>query len=217
MVERKAASDAGHDGLPTLFTLLHPLDDLCPITFRRPAASTRRERGETSTMFLTFIAIFVKLFSDSPDLTVLGFYSDPRFRVLQAFLDPDSPPFVVCYDSSAGKHLVSVLLLATPQVQVWGSRVCQEQGVSASPIHKKELACLNPSLLPFCRISLLTLTYPHLVTPEPARLQSASSVPLIPLQIMPTSPRSLPSSSASVPRPMHLDPLRCPSREGVWP
>ena len=69
-------------------------------------------------MFLTFIAIFVKLFSDSPDLTVLGFYSDPRFRVLQAFLDPDSPPFVVCYDSSAGKHLVSVLLPATPQVQV---------------------------------------------------------------------------------------------------
>ncbi|KAL5463582.1 hypothetical protein EMCRGX_G032493 [Ephydatia muelleri] len=88
MVERKAASDAGHDGLPTLFTLLHPLDDLCPTTFRRPAAT-------------------------SPDLTVLGFYSDPSFRVLRPFSDPDSPPFVVCYDSSAGRHLVSVLLAAT--------------------------------------------------------------------------------------------------------
>lgn len=113
MVERKAASDAGHDGLPTLFTLLHPLDDLCPTTFRRPAASTWRGRSffPTSDLLLSY-----DFLPASPDLTVLGFYSDPSFRVLRPFSDPDSPPFVVCYDSSAGRHLVSVLLAATLRV-----------------------------------------------------------------------------------------------------
>ena len=41
LLEREVQSECGGggDGLPVLFTLLHPLDDLCPVTFRRPAAS----------------------------------------------------------------------------------------------------------------------------------------------------------------------------------
>ena len=39
LLERKVASEGGSDGLPTLFTLLHPMDDFCPATFRRPTAS----------------------------------------------------------------------------------------------------------------------------------------------------------------------------------
>lgn len=39
LVERSIPSDGGCglEGLPTLFTLLHPSDDLCPVTSRRPA------------------------------------------------------------------------------------------------------------------------------------------------------------------------------------
>ncbi len=39
LVERSIPSDGGCglEGLPTLFTLLHPSDDLCPVTLRRPA------------------------------------------------------------------------------------------------------------------------------------------------------------------------------------
>ena len=39
MVERMVAIETGSDGLPVLFTLMHPLDDFCPVTFRRPTAS----------------------------------------------------------------------------------------------------------------------------------------------------------------------------------
>lgn len=39
LLERKVSPDGGSDGLPTLFTLLHPMDDFCPATFRRPTAS----------------------------------------------------------------------------------------------------------------------------------------------------------------------------------
>lgn len=39
LLERKVSSEGGSDGLPTLFTLLHPMDDFCPATFRRPTAS----------------------------------------------------------------------------------------------------------------------------------------------------------------------------------
>ncbi len=35
LVEREVSS---HDGLPVLFSLMHPLDDFCPVTFRRPTA-----------------------------------------------------------------------------------------------------------------------------------------------------------------------------------
>ena len=39
LLERQVDQDGGYDGLPTLFTLLHPMDDFCPVTCRRPAAS----------------------------------------------------------------------------------------------------------------------------------------------------------------------------------
>ena len=39
LLERQISADWGYDGLPTLFTLLHPMDDFCPVTCKRPAAS----------------------------------------------------------------------------------------------------------------------------------------------------------------------------------
>lgn len=39
LVERQVSPEWGSDGLPILYSLLHPMDDLCPITFRRPTAS----------------------------------------------------------------------------------------------------------------------------------------------------------------------------------
>lgn len=41
LVEREVegGEGAGHDGLPTLFSLMHPMDDLCPVVFHRPTAS----------------------------------------------------------------------------------------------------------------------------------------------------------------------------------
>lgn len=41
LVERLVGADSAYDGLPTLFSLLHPMDDLCPVTYRRPTASER--------------------------------------------------------------------------------------------------------------------------------------------------------------------------------
>lgn len=39
LVERLIEDDSAYDGLPTLFSLLHPLDDFCPVTCRREIAS----------------------------------------------------------------------------------------------------------------------------------------------------------------------------------
>ena len=39
LLERQVSPEGGSDGLPILFTLLHPMDDFCPTTFRRPTAS----------------------------------------------------------------------------------------------------------------------------------------------------------------------------------
>lgn len=39
LVERLIETDSAYDGLPTLFSLLHPLDDFCPVTCRRETAS----------------------------------------------------------------------------------------------------------------------------------------------------------------------------------
>ena len=39
LVERLVASDNGSDGLPTIFSLLHPMDDFCPVTCRKPTPS----------------------------------------------------------------------------------------------------------------------------------------------------------------------------------
>jgi hypothetical protein len=38
LVERLIEADSAYDGLPTLFSLLHPLDDFCPVTCRREVA-----------------------------------------------------------------------------------------------------------------------------------------------------------------------------------
>ena len=40
LVERQISADWGYDGLATLFSLLHPMDDFCPVTCKRPAAGT---------------------------------------------------------------------------------------------------------------------------------------------------------------------------------
>lgn len=41
LIEREVAEEYqnGGDGLPTLFSLLHPIEELAPVTFRRPTAS----------------------------------------------------------------------------------------------------------------------------------------------------------------------------------
>ena len=40
LIERQVTGEVnGSDGLPTLFTLLHPMGDLCPVILRRPSAS----------------------------------------------------------------------------------------------------------------------------------------------------------------------------------
>lgn len=39
LVERLMGADSAYDGLPTLFSLLHPMDDFCPVTCHRPTAS----------------------------------------------------------------------------------------------------------------------------------------------------------------------------------
>ena len=44
LVERLADGDH-YDGLPMLFSLLHPLDELCPVTCRAPTPSERTQGG----------------------------------------------------------------------------------------------------------------------------------------------------------------------------
>ena len=39
LVERQVPADSGYDGFPTLFSLLHPVDDFSPVTSRRPSTS----------------------------------------------------------------------------------------------------------------------------------------------------------------------------------
>ncbi len=39
LVERVVQEDSGYDGLPTLFSLLQPMDEFSPVSCRRPTAS----------------------------------------------------------------------------------------------------------------------------------------------------------------------------------
>jgi len=59
LLERQMSSEGGSDGLPILFTLLNPMDDFCPTTFRRPAASetTLSARELTAVNFRTVVMI----------------------------------------------------------------------------------------------------------------------------------------------------------------
>ncbi|XP_065897309.1 anaphase-promoting complex subunit 1-like [Dysidea avara] len=75
------------EGLPVMFTLLHPLDDMSPIVCRYPSTG-------------------------SSDQSVLGYQCDPHMIVVHSSCDPS---LVVCCDVISGRHTVWSMRPATDQ------------------------------------------------------------------------------------------------------
>lgn len=95
LVERQVTGEL--NGLPTLFTLLHPMGDLCPVLLSKPASMLVQ---------LTFISCVITLCTSlaSSSVPLPEFFTDPQLYVAGSCQHHDF--FLLLYHTSSGTHSV---------------------------------------------------------------------------------------------------------------
>lgn len=110
VVERQLAAGSAYDGFPTLFSLLHPLDDFCPLTCHRHAASESRP-------CTNFSQSHPSLPTADSGVKVVGFFGEPGLEVVDVcYSAPYQLPLVLSYHSTSRQHHIWALRHTTKEV-----------------------------------------------------------------------------------------------------
>lgn len=124
LIEREVAEEYqnGGDGLPTLFSLLHPIEELAPVTFRRPTASEKFTKiclfaNTIGHEFSSILAVMNFSVLATPSVSVLGFLADPLLRVISS-CQYNGSSLLLLYHSLFGVHSIWQIKAAKDEVGI---------------------------------------------------------------------------------------------------
>ena len=117
LAERLVEADSAYDGLPTLFSLSHPLDDFCPVTCCRKPTTNKSEHTVQPCAFVVVVVVFVVVVVVvGGGVNVVGFFGEPGVEVLNVCREGVAFPLVITYNSTTLQHSLWALQTATSQV-----------------------------------------------------------------------------------------------------
>ena len=138
LIERQVTGEVGSDGLPTLFTLLHPMADLCPVILHRPSASEFQTYSlfhieiypialhfevKTLAMICVFSFPFDCLIPAAPStLTVLGFFTDAQLHCVGS-CECEGSSLILLHHAVSGAHSLWEIKPAKPEVRQDGTQL----------------------------------------------------------------------------------------------
>ena len=121
LIERQVTGEIGNDGLPTLFTLLHPMGDLCPVMLYRPSASEFQNLlsywnspDGCKSWSMGSVSLSTAPAAAST-VTVVGFFTDAQLHCVSS-CECDSSSILLLHHATTGAHSLWEMKPAKPEV-----------------------------------------------------------------------------------------------------
>jgi len=129
LIERQVTGEIGNDGLPTLFTLFHPMGDLCPVMLCRPSASEFQNYVFTFHIGIHLMVAFIfQIFglwvqlpfqlphpAAASTVTAVGFFTNAQLHCVGS-CECNGSSILLLHHATTGVHSLWEMKPARPEV-----------------------------------------------------------------------------------------------------